>query len=126
MHVARCGHAGLGRCGCSDYGPATLLRARTPHQTPMDRLFLRLLLLAIATAGCTLITDVDRKKIPQPPVVAPDPVLDAGPEGDGGEPPESTEEPGDTSDAGTDAAPGDTEPGDAGSTEFADAQADGG
>lgn len=104
----------------------------------MDRLSLfprdtrtrwRLFLIATATAlaaGCTLITDVDRKKIPQPPVVAPDPVLDAGPEGDGGEPPESTEEPGDTSDAGTDAAPGNTEPGDAGSTELADAQADGG
>jgi hypothetical protein len=88
----------------------------------------RLSLLATTTAlaaGCTLITDVDRKKIPQSPVVAPDPVLDAGTAADGGTPPDAT---GDvvTSDAGTDAAPGDTDLGDAGSTELADAQADGG
>jgi len=97
----------------------------------MDRLSLRdtrtrLFLLAMATAlaaGCTLITDVDRSKIPAPPVVAPDPVLDAGPAGDSGSPPESTD---DAGDAGTDAAASDAALGDAGSTELADAQADGG
>jgi hypothetical protein len=114
--------------------------------TPMDRISLssrdtrtrlfsrdtrlRLLLLVSATAlaaGCTLITDVDRSKIPPPPVVTPDPVRDAGstPE-DGGTPPESTGDAGAASDAGTDAAASDAAPGDAGSTDLADAQADGG
>ena len=99
----------------------------------MDRLSLRdtrtrLFLLAMATAlaaGCTLITDVDRSKIPPPPVVAPDPVLDAGSAPDAGSPPESTEDAA-ASDAGTDAAASDAALGDAGSTELADAQADGG
>ena len=114
--------------------------------TPMDRISLssrdtrsrlfsrgtrlRLLLLVSATAlaaGCTLITDVDRSKIPPPPVVAPDPVRDAGSTAeDGGTPPESTGDAGAASDAGTDAAASDAAPGDAGSTELADAQADGG
>ncbi|HEU4577298.1 MAG TPA: hypothetical protein VFS67_03515 [Polyangiaceae bacterium] len=101
----------------------------------MDRpsLFLRdtrtrgcLLLLVTATAtaltaSCTLITDVDRSKIPEPPVVTPDPILDAGPATDGGTPP-STEDAG-LADAGPDAA-GDAAASDAGTA--ADAQADGG
>jgi hypothetical protein len=101
----------------------------------MDRLSLfplaprarrRLFLLGTATAlaaGCTLITDVDRSKIPLPPVVAPDPQLDAGPESDAGTPPESVDDAGAPSDAGTDAAVSDA--GDAGA-QRADAQADGG
>jgi hypothetical protein len=85
-----------------------------------------LLLLGTATAlaaGCTLITDVDRSKIPQPPVVAPDPLLDAGPQADGGAPPESTDDAGAASDAGPDTTESDAAPSDAGT---ADAQADGG
>jgi hypothetical protein len=102
-------------------------------QLLMDRLSLfvrdtrsRVFLLAAVTAlaaGCTLITDVDRSKIPLPPVVAPDPQFDAGPQADAGTPPVSTDDAGAASDAGTDAAASDA--GDA-SAPLADAQADGG
>lgn len=87
----------------------------------------RRLLLGTATAlaaGCTLITDVDRSKIPEPPVVAPDPDLDAGPLADSGTPP-TMEDAGLLSDAAPDAAASDAAASDAGSTR-ADAQADGG
>jgi hypothetical protein len=96
----------------------------------MDRLSLRLLLLGTAAAlaaSCTLITDVDRSKIPQPPVVAPDPDLDAGPQADGGSSPESTDDAGAASDAGPDATASDAGPGDLGLGDAGtDAQADGG
>ena len=95
---------------------------------PMDRPSLRLFLLGTAAAlavGCTLITDVDRSKIPPPPVVEPDPVRDAGLE-DAGTPPPNEEDAGAVSDAGADAATTDAGPGDAGSPDLADAQADGG
>jgi hypothetical protein len=36
-------------------------------------------LLGIATSGCTLITDIDREKIPDPPL-PPFPEVDAGPQ----------------------------------------------
>ena len=48
----------------------------------MNRLFQRLLTLGLVAAschlGCTLITDVDRSKIPQPAPIAPDIQTDAG------------------------------------------------
>ena len=92
----------------------------------MDRLsLLQLATATVLAASCTLITDVDRSKIPQPPVVAPDPLLDAGPEADGGTPPVSTDA-GAVTDAATDAAASDAAPGDAGAMDLADAQADGG
>lgn len=100
-----------------------------------DRLFQRLLpswviplwvTASLLQPGCTLITDVDRSKIPQPPTIEPDPQpSDAG-----------TENPlPDTADAGGDAALADdstpdaapSEPElDAGATAVPDAQADGG
>jgi hypothetical protein len=93
-----------------------------------DRLSQRLLLswalASLLPLGCTLITDVDRSKIPQPPVIGPDPVpSDAG--GEVPAPPDAA----DISDAGADATPdaADTtgaEPDAA--AELPDAQADGG
>ena len=94
---------------------------------PMDRLSLRLLVLGTATAlaaSCTLITDVDRSKIPEPPVVAPDPLVDAGVPQDAAVPPASADDGDAATDAGPDAAPGDAGVLDGGSS--ADAQADGG
>jgi hypothetical protein len=38
-------------------------------------------LLAVAVSGCTLITDIDREKIPDPPL-PPFPEVDAGPQPD--------------------------------------------
>jgi hypothetical protein len=39
----------------------------------------RAALLAVAASGCTLITDIDREKIPDPPL-PPFPEVDAGPQ----------------------------------------------
>lgn len=83
---------------------------------PMHRPSLRPLLFGAAAAlalGCTLITDVDRSKIPAPPVVEPDPLLDAGAE-DAGTPPAASEDAGTVGDAGSDAAAPDAAPMDAG------------
>lgn len=65
----------------------------------------RAALLGIAASGCTLITDIDREKIPDPPLppfpevdAGPQPALDAStPELDSGAPPAL---PGDAGDGG--------------------------
>jgi hypothetical protein len=69
--------------------------------------------------GCTLITDVDRSKIPEPPAIEPDPVPpDAGEARDAAVPPAET-------DAGNDAAAPDAPEPDATAPDAAPA-ADGG
>ena len=89
----------------------------------MDRLSQRLLFClwtsaALPQLACTLVTDVDRSKIPPPAIIEPDPEpedMDAG-----------AEDPGSGLDAGdspdTDAAPADPDL-DSGSLETGDAQA---
>jgi hypothetical protein len=56
------------------------------HRFTLHRFTLRLLSLgavvSLLSVGCTLITDVDRSKIPEPPVIEPDPL----PAPDGGAP----------------------------------------
>jgi hypothetical protein len=104
-------------------------RARAPIAVfSFDRLSLRLLLswalASLLPLGCTLITDVDRSKIPEPPVIEPDPrPSDAGMEPS---PPDAA----DVGDAGAvaDAAPDATgaEPESDAAAEPPDAQADGG
>jgi hypothetical protein len=92
----------------------------------IDRFSQRLLWLwalsALPQLGCTLITDVDRSKIPAPEVILPDPeppATDAGAADAGNLQPEPA-------DGGSDAAPAEPDP-DAGSVELSDAQApDGG
>jgi hypothetical protein len=99
----------------------------------IDRFSQRLLCLwalaALPQLACTLITDVDRSKIPVPPIIEPDPkpVLDAGAE-DAGVEDAGAQDAGNVgpADSGPDAAP--TEPElDAGTMDLGDAQAaDGG
>jgi hypothetical protein len=89
---------------------------------PSQRLLLSWALAALLPLGCTLITDVDRSKIPQPPVIEPDPRPS-----DAGTVP-STPDAADGSDAGAlpDAAPDATVPVSDAGAEPTDAQADGG
>jgi hypothetical protein len=94
----------------------------------IDRFSQRLLcwcaLAALPQLACTLITDVDRSKIPVPPIIEPDPrpVLDAGVEDAGAQ--DAGSDGG--ADSGADAAPAEPEL-DAGAMDLGDAQAaDGG
>jgi hypothetical protein len=95
----------------------------------IDRFSQRLLCLwalaALPQLACTLITDVDRSKIPPPAVIEPDPkppdagVADAGVASDAG-----SLDAGEAADGGSDAAPPEL---DAGAVDVGDAQAaDGG
>jgi len=56
-----------------------MLRIHRPMQHRSGgRLSYLWVVAALLSFGCTLITDVDRSKIPQLPVIEPDPVVDAG------------------------------------------------
>jgi len=90
----------------------------------MDRFSPRLLcfwaLCALPQLACTLITDVDRSKIPVPAIIEPDPVPPDAGAADAGEPSDAAGAATDASDA-ADAAPlgsdaGAVEPGDAQAT----------
>jgi hypothetical protein len=96
----------------------------------IDRFSQRLLCLwalaALPQLACTLITDVDRSKIPVPPIIEPDPKppLDAGVEDAGAQDAGSVDA--GAADSGPDAAPSEPEL-DAGAPDPGDAQpADGG
>jgi hypothetical protein len=95
----------------SRWFPATLLHFKRAWRGDARPALALCLTAAALSAGCTLITDVDRSKIPAPEVIPP-PATPPD-EGDGGTPPATESDAGDGGAEPGDAAAGDSAPSDA-------------